>query len=62
MQSARRIIRIGVPTHFRPTNDNVSACGMRVPAMASYDGRDVNCVSCRKTKAWKRYMGVKDGR
>ena len=49
--------RMKPPTHFRPTNDNISACGIVHPQYAAYDGRDVNCLSCRKTKAWKTYMG-----
>ena len=51
------IITIGVPTHFRIGSKNVSACGIVHPQHAAYDGRDVDCVRCRKTKAWKTYMG-----
>lgn len=47
----------GVPTHFRPHNDNRSACGVDYPELSAFDGRDINCLRCRKTKAWKRYMG-----
>jgi hypothetical protein len=53
-----RIIGIGIPTHFRPTGANVSACGVECPERAAYDGRDTDCILCRQTKAWKRYMGV----
>lgn len=48
---------IGIPCHFRPTNEDKSACGIECPQISAYDGRDVNCIRCRKTKAWKRYMG-----
>jgi len=46
--------------HFRPSNENVSACGIECPEISAYDGRDVDCAVCRKTKAWKRYMGRDD--
>ena len=51
------VVLLGVPTHFRPSNENVSACGIEHPEYAAYDGRDVDCARCRKTQAWKRYMG-----
>lgn len=57
VEEASHIIRIGVPTHFRPTNENVSACGIECPEYAAYDGRDVDCIRCRKTKVWKEYVG-----
>lgn len=49
---------IGIPCHFRPTNENKSACGIEYPQISAYDGRDVNCIRCRKTKVWKHYMGI----
>ena len=52
-----RIIGIGIPTHFRPTSKNVSACGVEHPERAEYDGRSTDCILCQRTKAWKRYMG-----
>jgi len=51
------IIKLGIPCHFRPSNANVSACGVGFPEHAAYDGRDVDCLRCRKTKKWKVYMG-----
>jgi len=53
----RLIMRIGKPIHFRPTNANMSACGLEHPEFAAYDGRDVDCILCIKTKAWRRYVG-----
>lgn len=46
------------PCHFRPSNENVSACGIECPEYSAYDGRDVDCARCRKTKKWKIYMGL----
>lgn len=53
----RLVLQIGKPTHFRPSNRDVSACGVVGPTYAAYDGRDVDCLACRKTRAWKVYMG-----
>jgi hypothetical protein len=53
----KTIMTVGVPCHFRPNNKNRSACGIECPTYASYDGRDVDCIRCRKTKVWKTYMG-----
>lgn len=55
--ASKRIITVGRPTHFRPTNANKSACGIECPELAAYDGRDVDCLKCRKTAAWKRQVG-----
>jgi hypothetical protein len=49
---------IGIPCHFRPNNDNISACGIYAPQIKAFDGRDVNCLRCRKTLIWKKYMGL----
>lgn len=43
--------------HFRPSNEDVSACGVEQPKYSAYDGRDVDCVRCQKTNKWKTYMG-----
>jgi hypothetical protein len=48
---------LGIPVHFRPTRNNRSACGIEFPEYASYEPRDVNCYSCRKTVVWKTRMG-----
>ena len=52
-------MKIGKPCHFRPSNRNVSACGVVSPAYSAYDARDVDCYRCKKTKAYKVYMGEK---
>ena len=44
--------------HFRPSNRNISACGINNPKIAAYDGRDVTCFRCKKTKAYRTYMGL----
>jgi len=44
--------------HFRPSNVNISACGMINPEIAAYDGRDVNCPLCKKSKEYKIYIGL----
>jgi len=53
----KQIIKIGKPVHFRPNNLNISACGIVSPKYMAYDGRDVNCLRCIKTKKYKIYMG-----
>ena len=55
--AVRPVVLLGVATHFRPSNEDVSACGVECPEYSAYDGRDVDCARCRKTIAWKRYMG-----
>jgi hypothetical protein len=52
-------LKIGTPCHFRPSNRNVSACGIVNPKLAAYDARDVNCFRCMKTKKYKVYMNVR---
>ena len=54
------VVLLGIPTHFRLSNEDVSACGIECPEYSAYDGRDIDCARCRKTKAWKRYMGQND--
>jgi len=49
-------IRIGKPCHYRPTDKDVSACGIVSPEYAAYDIRDVDCIRCKKTKVYKEYM------
>jgi len=51
-------IKIGIACHFKYSNLNISACGIVNPKIAAYDGRDVNCERCKKTKAYKIYMQV----
>jgi len=47
----------GIAMHFRPDNRNMTACGIVGPQYAAYDGRDVNCRRCRRTKAWRTQAG-----
>lgn len=49
-------LQIGKPTHFRSSNKNVSACGVVGPTYAAYDGRQVDCLACRRTRAWRAYV------
>lgn len=61
MANTKRIIRLGVPCHFRPGNEDLTACGIECAAYAAYDGRDVDCLRCRKTRLWKQQAGpIKD--
>lgn len=48
-----------VVIHFRPNKptNRLSACSVSHPELYAYDGRDVTCKNCHKTKAWKAYMG-----
>lgn len=50
-------IPIGIPTHFRTSDKNVSACGVVHPERAAFDGRDVDCLRCRKTKVYRVQCG-----
>ena len=54
------ILRIGTVCHFRPSDKNISSCEIINPKIAAYDGRDVNCLRCKKTKAYSKYMGSMD--
>ena len=51
----RKGIRVGIgkPIHFRPTNRNVTACGLVGAEYAAYDPRDVDCLRCRKTLTFR---------
>ena len=57
-----RVIRIGRPCHFRPKQENVSACGVVTPPYSAWDARDCDCLRCMKTKAYKTYMGLEKGK
>lgn len=59
----RHIIRVGKPIHYRPGQDNITACGLVGTEYAAYDPRDVDCLNCRKTAAYRRAIGgtVKKG-
>jgi hypothetical protein len=52
-------LTIGKPCHFRPNNNNVSACGIINPVYAAYDARDCDCLRCKKTLKYKIYLGEK---
>ena len=47
---------IGKPTHFRPGKHPLTACGLVGSYDMAYDPRDVDCLRCRRTKAWKKAM------
>ncbi len=49
----------GIPTHFRPTDQNISACGIVNAQYMAYDARHCDCIRCKKTKAYKQYMDLK---
>lgn len=49
---------IGVPTHFKPSNKNISACGIVNPKYVAYDGRDVDCIRCKQTHVFNNYMKI----
>jgi len=51
-------MKIGIPCHFKPSNKNISACGVVNPKIAAYDARDVNCIRCMITKKYLTYMGI----
>ena len=56
---ARTTITMWLPgkaTHYRPNNNNVSACGTEHPDYFAYDPRDCNCRRCMKTTKWKIAM------
>jgi len=53
----RRIIRVGKPIHYRPGQDGITACGLVGAEYAAFDPRDVECLNCRKTAAYRRVMG-----
>lgn len=56
-REVEHVVRCGKPTHFRPKQVNVSACGVESPDLSAFDGRNVDCRSCRSTKVWREYMG-----
>ena len=51
-------MKIGIPTHYRPSNRNVSACGIVNPKLAAFDARAADCLRCQKTKVYYTYMGI----
>ena len=53
----KQIMQIGKPLHYRPNNNNISACGVISPEYSVYDPRDCNCINCMKTKAYRASMG-----
>lgn len=58
------LLKIGMPIHLvkvghNGTNEhnNMTACGiLAAKESVAHDGRDVNCLRCRKTKQWRTYM------
>jgi hypothetical protein len=53
----KRVILVGKPTHLRVKRDSEwvhSACGLSARVLdAAYDPRDVDCLRCVKTEAYK---------
>lgn len=56
----KTVMQVGKPTHFRPGNRNLTACGIVGATHAAYDPRDVDCLMCVRTKVWKQRMFGKD--
>ena len=54
-----KYILAGKATHFRPSNKPVTACGIVGSENMIYDARDCDCLRCKKTNAYKVYMGIK---
>jgi hypothetical protein len=51
------LIALGKPTHYRPSNRKVSACGVVLQdSNGAYDARYTNCLRCMKTMSYKIYM------
>ena len=50
-------MKIGKPTHYRPNDKNIAACGVFQPEYFAYDARDSNCYNCKRTHKYKIYMG-----
>lgn len=53
-----RYVFNGIATHFRPNSRNISACGLVNPQYMAYDARDCDCLRCKKTNAYKKYMDI----
>lgn len=49
--------KLGKPTHYRPTDRPITACGLIGTFRSSFDARDSDCLSCKATKVYKVYMG-----
>ena len=54
-RGGRRVIRIGIPTHFVPEVAFTSACGIVRPRLSASMAAEIDCLSCRKTKLFKQY-------
>ena len=54
-------IMIGRPVHFQiKSKYGVRvACGVAAPEHYGWDGRSTECLRCRKTRAFRTYMGKK---
>lgn len=58
-----RLIQVGRPVHMRVKSNasHETACGLIGSSgkLSAWDARDVECGLCRKTKAYKKAMGIK---
>ena len=53
------IVAVGRPMHFRPRNRKITACGMVIQEeWMTYDPRDVECVRCSRTHAYRESIGT----
>lgn len=57
---SKMIIQIGRPIHLRLYDRKVTACGLVGEYESAYDPRDVECLNCRKTKAY--YKAINGGK
>lgn len=55
----KQVITIGRPTHYRPNNQNITACGLVGAEHMAYDPRDCDCLNCQKTSRYRMAMGKK---
>jgi hypothetical protein len=63
----KRIIRVGKPTHFMKKTKQIgnsvtysTACGLgSIGFSAAFDPRDVDCLTCLNTRAYREAMHPK---
>lgn len=48
---------IGKPLHFSPKKKGHTACGLVGAEYTAYDARDCDCIRCKRTLAYRVYMG-----
>ena len=53
-----KTMKIGKPTHYRPSDKKITACGLVVDDIRmAYDARDCDCINCMNTRKYKVYVG-----